>query len=137
MVSPVRLENAVDIAIAIIVHPTEDSILIALRKSDAHLPDLWEFPGGKCEPGESPRDAVVREALEEVGLDITPAQAWDVIAYEYPDRTVRLHPFVCTADSADAKPFGSQRVLWVDRGRLVDYDFPDANHPIIHRLVSY
>ena len=126
-----------DIAIAIIVHPREDSILIALRKSDAHLPDVWEFPGGKCEPGESARDCVVRECLEEVGLNVNPVQEWDVITYEYPEKTVRLHPFVCTTDSIDAQPLGSQRVEWVERGGLIDYEFPQANFPIIHRLVSY
>ena len=128
--------SEVDIAIAIIVHPREDSVLIALRKSDAHLPDVWEFPGGKCEPNESARDAVVRECLEEVGLNVTPVQEWDVITYEYPEKTVRLHPFVCTTDSVDAQPLGSQRVEWVERGWLIDYEFPDANFPIIHRLVS-
>ena len=130
-------EVNIAIAIAIIVHPTSDSILIALRHSDVHLPDLWEFPGGKCEPGETPRGAVVREALEEVGLTVTPIHEWDVITYEYPERTVRLHPFVCTTDSADAKALGSQRVAWVDRGALIDYEFPEANFPIIHRLASY
>ena len=127
----------VDIAIAIIVHPTDDAVLIALRKSDVHLPDVWEFPGGKCEPDESPRDAVVRECLEEVGLTVNPVQEWDVITYEYPEKTVRLHPFVCTTDSVDAQPVESQRVEWVERGCLIDYEFPDANFPIIHRLVSY
>jgi len=129
--------SEVDIAIAIIVHPAEDSILIALRKSDVHLPDVWEFPGGKCEPGESARDCVVRECLEEVGLNVIPVQEWDVITYEYPEKTVRLHPFVCTTDSVDAQPLGSQRVQWVERGGLIDYEFPEANFPIIHRLVSY
>ena len=129
--------SEVDIAIAIIIHPTEDSVLIALRHRDVHLPNLWEFPGGKCEPEESPRDCVVRECLEEVGLTVMPVQEWDVIAFEYPEKTVRLHPFVCTTDSTEAQPLGSQRVEWVERGRLVDYEFPDANFPIIRRLVSY
>jgi len=129
--------SEVDIAIAIIVHPASDSILIALRKSDAHLPDVWEFPGGKCEPGETARDCVVRECLEEVGLNVNPVQEWDVITYEYPEKTVRLHPFVCTTDSVDAQPLGSQRVQWVERGGLIDYEFPEANFPIIHCLVSY
>lgn len=132
-----NLSDAIDIAIAIIVHPTEDAVLIALRKSDAHLPDVWEFPGGKCEPGESPREAAIREAREEVGLDIEVVQAWDRIEFEYPDRTVRLHPFVCTTDSVDAAPLGSRRVEWVERTRLAGYEFPSANSTLIRRLTSY
>jgi mutator protein MutT len=126
----------IQIAIAIIAHPVEESILIAKRKADAHLPDLWEFPGGKCLPGESPREAVVREALEETGLEVEAGQGLEPIVFEYPDRTVRLFPFLCTTTSTDARPLGSQEVRWVDRVRLVDYDFPEANEPLIRTLVS-
>ncbi len=128
------MPTSIDIAIAIILHPTDDSILIALRKSDVHLPDMWEFPGGKCEPGEAPRDAVVRESLEEVGLIVEPVEEWPTITHDYADRTVTLHPFLCRASSSDAKPLGNSQVKWVLRSELGGYAFPPANASLLMRL---
>src|SRR5580704_5704600 len=123
-----------DIALAVILHPTDDSVLIARRMPDAHLPDVWEFPGGKCEPGESTRDAAVREALEEVGVAVTPIEEWPAITHVYTDRIVTLHPWLCRAASANAQALGSQEVRWVNRDALEDYEFPPANRPLLDRI---
>lgn len=122
------------IALAIILHPTDGTVLIAKRKVDAHLPDVWEFPGGKCLPGEDPALCAVREAQEETGLAVTVLEAWPSVSHAYSDRAVTLHPFLCLADSGDARPLGSRAVAWVAPSALGRYPFPDANGPLLERL---
>ena len=123
------------IALALILHPDDGTVLIAQRLPDAHLPGLWEFPGGKCGPSEAPADCAVREAREETGLDVAVLEAWPTITHDYPDRTVTLHPFLCRAPHADARPLGSRRIAWVSPSDLARYPFPEANGPLIERLI--
>lgn len=110
--------------------------MIARRKPDAHLPNLWEFPGGKRLPGETLEQCVRRETLEEVGLTIQILEAWPPISHVYPERVVTLYPFLCRADTADARPFGCQEVAWVSPADLTAYSFPPANAPLISRLAA-
>lgn len=122
------------IALAIILHPTDGTVLIARRKADAHLPDVWEFPGGKCRPGESPADCAVREAREETGLAVTVLEAWPSVSHAYPDRAVMLYPFLCQASSGEARPLESRAVAWAAPSELGRYPFPAANGPLLERL---
>ncbi len=124
------------IALALTLHPDNGTILIAQRKENAHQGNLWEFPGGKCLPGEAPADCAVRETREETGLEVIVLEAWPEITHIYPDRTVTLHPFLCRAASADAQPKESKRVVWVTPAQLSDYPFPAANAPLLERLFS-
>ena len=124
-----------DIAIAIVFHPSDDRILIAKRFPKAHQGDRWEFPGGKCEDGETPEAAAVRECLEEVGLAVAPIERWPEIVHDYADRIVRLHPVVCKAHTAAAEAIECAEVAWVAPGDLGGYDFPAANAPLIARLI--
>ncbi len=124
------------IALAIILHPTDGTVLIARRKADAHLPDVWEFPGGKRLPGEDPAVCAVREAREETGLDVTILEAWPVITHNYPDRDVVLHPFLCLAASGEARPLDSRAVVWAAPSDLGQYPFPEANGPLLERLTG-
>jgi 8-oxo-dGTP diphosphatase len=122
------------IALALILHPTDGTVLIAQRKAGAHLENLWEFPGGKCLDGETPDECAVRETREETGLEVTVLEAWPSIIHVYPERTVILHPFLCQSRSADARPRESRQVAWVSPGELSGYPFPEANTPILERL---
>lgn len=124
------------IALALILHPFDNLLLIAQRKETAHQGGLWEFPGGKCLPNEAPESCAVRETWEETGLDVAVLAPWPVITHAYPDRTVALHPFLCRAKTADAKPIESRRVAWVTPAGLLKYAFPDANAPLIERLLA-
>ncbi len=122
------------IALALILHPTDGTLLIAQRKDGVHQGGLWEFPGGKCLPGEAPADCALRETLEETGLEVSVLEAWPEITHVYPDRTVTLHPFLCQAAGSDAQPRESKRVVWVPLADLQNYLFPAANAPLIARL---
>lgn len=122
------------IAIALILHPTDGTLLIAQRKDGVHQGSLWEFPGGKCFPGEVPADCAVRETREETGLEVAVLEAWPEITHVYPDRTVTLHPFLCRAFSAEAQPRESKRIVWVPQNELQCYPFPAANAPLLARL---
>ncbi len=122
------------IALALILHPSENRLLIAQRKDGVHQGNLWEFPGGKCLPGETPAGCAVRETFEETGLEVTVLEAWPEITHAYPDRTVTLHPFLCRASSAAAQPRESKNVAWITPEELSNYPFPSANAPLLKRL---
>ena len=122
------------IALALILHPTEGTVLIAQRKPNTHLADLWEFPGGKCLAGEMTEGCAVREAREETGLEVAVLEAWPPITHVYPERTVTLHPFLCRAVSGEARPLGSRRIVWAKPTELGNYPFPEANGPLLERL---
>ena len=123
-----------NIALALIRHPINGTILIAQRKDGVHKAGFWEFPGGKCFEGETPADCAVREAREETGLEVVVLEAWPVITHEYPERTVMLHPFLCQARSGEAQPRESKQIAWVLPGHLDKYQFPEANISILERL---
>lgn len=130
---------AMTIALALILHPSDGSVLdgtvlIAQRSANVHLADLWEFPGGKCLPEETPEECAVREAREETGLEVAVIEFWQAITYTYPDRTVTLHPFLCRAVSGEAKPLGSRKIYWVSLDELDQYPFPEANKGLLERL---
>ncbi len=125
-----------NIALAVILHPTNGTLLIAQRKDGVHQAGLWEFPGGKCLDAETPEHCAVRETREETCLEVTILEAWPVITHIYPERTVVLHPFLCQAQSGDAEPRESKQIAWVLPEHLSRYQFPEANQPILDRLQS-
>jgi mutator protein MutT len=125
---------AFTIALALILHPMDKTILIAQRKADTHLANLWEFPGGKCLPNETPEQCAIREAREETGLEVTVLETWPTITYSYPERTVTLHPFLCRALTDNAQPLGSRRIIWTPVSELDQYAFPKANAPLLEQL---
>ena len=117
-----------------ILHPADGTVLISKRRADTHLANLWEFPGGKCHPGETPEACVIRETAEETGLAVTVLEVWPPLTYTYPERTVTLHPFLCRAQSGAARPLGSNAIGWVLPTDLGEYQFPEANTPLLARL---
>lgn len=131
---PRTVNSTLTIAIAMILHPTDGTVLISKRRADTHLANLWEFPGGKCHPGETPEACVIRETAEETGLAVTVLEAWPPLTYTYPERTVTLHPFLCRAQSGAARPLGSNAIGWVLPTDLGEYQFPEANTPLLARL---
>lgn len=115
-------------ALAVIWH--EEKVLIGRRAPHLFLGGMLEFPGGKIEPNESPVQCAVREALEEAGVHVRPRGARPVMAYDYADRRVILHPFDMEFVSGIPKaPF-----RWRQPKVLRDEDFPPASAPLLADL---
>lgn len=123
---PVRVHVVVA---AIFNHRGE--VLVALRPSSSHQGGLWEFPGGKIEPGEKEDKALAREIEEELGITITAARPLIRIPYDYPDKKVLLD--VWHVDRYEGEPHGreGQPIAWVKPSDLDKQNFPAANLPII------
>lgn len=106
-------------------------ILVARRAANAHQGGLWEFPGGKLEPGETVQQALQRELLEELAIDVRQCESLLVIEHDYSDKSVLLD--VWWIDAFDGEPHGreGQPVRWVEAAELHSLEFPEANVPII------
>ncbi|MGE5607839.1 MAG: 8-oxo-dGTP diphosphatase MutT [Bacillota bacterium] len=122
--------------VAIGVVQVNGRILICRRPITTRLGGYWEFPGGKCEPDESPVDCLRRELQEEVGLIVEPTQALAVIDYHYPNGPIRLYPFLCRVLSGKATALAADELRWVTAKELFDYRFPPANDQLLQLLAS-
>lgn len=122
----------IDVVAAII--RKEGQILITKRLDNVHLAGLWEFPGGKVEPGESLEGALQREIREEIGLKIRVNSEFFTIEHDYPAKSVRLHFFNCTVVEGEAKPLDVADLRWVKPADLGSYQFPPADNEVISKL---
>jgi mutator protein MutT len=100
------------------------------------MPGLWEFPGGKCEPGETPEAATVRECLEETGLVVRIEGLRRVVDFVYPHGHVLLHYFDCAPVDKTDEPLREAGFQWVEAVRLSEFEFPPANDVVVAELVE-
>ena len=107
-------------------------ILIAKRPEGRSLAGLWEFPGGKVEPGESPEHALIRELAEELGIDIAAADLAPLTfaSHDYPDFHLLMPLFHCRRWRGTVAPHEGQELLWVKPAELVSYAMPPADEPL-------
>lgn len=114
-----------------VVRNDRGEILIARRPAHVHQGDLWEFPGGKLEPGETAREALSREIHEELNLEVIDASPLIRIRHAYPERRVLLD--VWRVDRFEGTPAGmqGQPIRWVSPDDLPRFAFPAANRPIV------
>jgi 8-oxo-dGTP diphosphatase len=122
----------VHVAAAVILK--SDKVFIAKRSQTAHQGGLWEFPGGKVEVGETAEQALKRELLEEIGIEINGALHFIAIPFEYPDKSVLLDVFLVTDFMHDPWGKEGQVTQWFDIEELKLLSFPAANRVIIDRL---
>ena len=100
------------------------------------MPGLWEFPGGKCEPGEVPETAAARECLEETGLRVAIGRRRRVVRHRYPHAFVELHYFDAVPVDPASTPSPGSGFVWVAADRLSVLEFPEANGPILEELAG-
>jgi len=109
-------------------------VLIARRPTGKHQGGLWEFPGGKMEPGETPDAALARELAEELAISVDRSEPFLVVNHRYPDRLVVLDVWRVLAFSGIAIGNEGQEIAWVPIGDLAQRPFPAANQRIIAAL---
>ncbi len=109
-------------------------VLIARRPLNGLLGGLWEFPGGKKEPGESMEVCLQREIQEELGIQIAVRKPLFTIPHTYSHFRITLHVYHCDFLSGNPKALGCMDFKWVHPSALSRYAFPAANHPIIEAL---
>jgi 8-oxo-dGTP diphosphatase len=125
----------VHVAVGVILD-AQQRILITRRANDAHQGGLWEFPGGKVEPGESLQRALCRELKEELGITINRTSELLQVTHDYGDKKVLLDVHVVWEHSGEATGLESQPLNWVSAAALSDYEFPVANVPIVEAVQS-
>jgi mutator protein MutT len=124
-----KIVNRIEVAAAVI--EKDEKILITRRKSESHLGDYWEFPGGKRENGEDLESCLVREIREELGIEVRVGDEMFSTIYDYPDRKIALHFFRSEWKGGELHAAGCQEFRWIEKSSLDDYLFPPANRRLI------
>ncbi|MFQ5689028.1 MAG: A/G-specific adenine glycosylase [Gemmatimonadota bacterium] len=109
-------------------------VLVARRPEHTLLGGLWEFPGGKVEPGETPAEAAVRELREEMKIEIRVRRRIATVDHAYSHFRVTLHAYHADHVSGEPRPARATAWLWAEPGRLAELAFPAANLRILERL---
>lgn len=123
------------LVVAALVTDNAGRVLITRRRPDQPMPDQWEFPGGKMEPGESPEEALVRELSEEIGVRSQVGPVWDVLYHRYPDYDVLMLVYACRlAPGAEPRCLEVGALAWARRDELAGYDMLPADRPLVARL---
>jgi 8-oxo-dGTP diphosphatase len=123
------------IVVAAAVVERDSRYLVTRRLRGTHLAGFWEFPGGKCETGETHVECLVREIREELGCAVRVGEKLLSVAHDYPERTVELHFFRCDL-GADPRPLLGQEIRWISRLELRELAFPPADVELIRLLAG-
>jgi 8-oxo-dGTP diphosphatase len=117
-----------------VIRRTDGRVLLAQRPAGKAMAGYWEFPGGKIEPGEAPRDALARELHEELFIDIGNAQPWIVRTFHYPHAVAHLELFRVTEWQGEPHGRENQQLSWQDPHQVTIEPLLPANHDIMKAL---
>jgi 8-oxo-dGTP diphosphatase len=120
--------------VAGVIRGEDGRLLITQRLADDTLGGYWEFPGGKVEPNEDLKVALRRELAEELGVDAQIGAEIHRVVHAYPDRDVRLYFFGARIISGEPQKLEVADLRWVTLDELMDYQFPEADMPLLRQL---
>ena len=134
-VEPEAARPIVLVAAVALIDP-DGRVLLAQRPEGKHLAGLWEFPGGKVQPGETPETALIRELEEEIGIDVVASclAPFTFASHSYPEFHLLMPLYVCRRWHGIVVPREGQKLAWVRPNRLRDYAMPAADVPLIAHL---
>ncbi len=112
----------------------DGKVLAAKRGPDKALPGMWEFPGGKIEPGENPADALRRELAEELRVDVEVGDYLTTTDYEYDFGTVSLATYYVELTSSDPVLTEHVEIRWLSKSELFDVEWAPADIPAVELL---
>lgn len=113
----------------------DGKILVTKRRADQAMGGLWEFPGGKVEPGEDPRAALAREMREEVGVEVAVGRPFEVVHHTYESFELLMIVFECRIVSGSVTAREVAEVRFVAPNELTKLAFLPADLPLVERLV--
>ena len=114
-----------------------DRYLVGQRAANKAQGGLWEFMGGKIEPGETPEQALARECREELALEIENERIIDSVVHDYPEKTIRLTLISCSPKPGSIpKALEHQQIRWVTRAEMDVLDFAPADRELIGRMIG-
>lgn len=124
--------SVVEVAAGLIFR--QGRLLITQRHPDAHLGGLWEFPGGKRETSETYEQALRRELVEELGVEVAVGRLIRAVTHAYPRKTVHLRFFQCRLVAGEPRPIDCHDLKWVAPDELADHEFPAADSGLLEKL---
>ena len=122
--------------VAGVIRDARGRILIARRTDGRDLAGLWEFPGGKREPDETPEQALIRELHEELGIDVEVGAPLIAVPQQYPHKRLRLDVRLIAAWRGVAKGLDGQALAWAPPHKLPSYAMPPADRPVVAALLQ-
>jgi 8-oxo-dGTP diphosphatase len=119
-----------------IIQNNQNKVLACQRSATMHLPFKWEFPGGKIEENETAEDCLIREIKEELNIEIQIIEQKSVNDHHYPDKSIRLIPFICKHLSGDISLKEHKDFKWLDKTNLLNLDWAAADLPILREYLQ-
>lgn len=112
---------------------SDNRVLLSKRPEGKQLAGLWEFPGGKVDPGETPEEALIRELDEELGIEVcdTCLAPFTFASHPYREFHLLMPLFLCRNWEGDIIAREGQEIAWVRAKRLADYPMPPADAPLV------
>jgi len=130
--NPSSKQNSVEVSAGLVFR--HGKLLITQRHAGAHLGGLWEFPGGKREPGETFQQCLERELIEELGVRVHVGELFEEITHRYPEKTVHLMFFLCEIQSGEPAALDCAAIKWVSKAELFEHPFPPADERLLNKL---
>lgn len=124
---------------AVALVDVEGSVLLGKRLKGKHMADMWEFPGGKVEAGETPEDALIRELKEELGIDVQQSclAPFTFITHEYEEFTLLLLLYLCRKWHGTVTAMENQALMWRTPNEMADLAMPPADKPLVAMLRDF
>ena len=125
------------VAACALVDP-DGRVLLAQRPDGKPMAGLWEFPGGKVEPGEAPEETLIRELKEELGITVrTECLApLSFASHAYESFHLLMPLYICRRWEGIARPLEGQKLTWAEPKRLREYPMPPADEPLVPALIE-